>query len=334
MTPEQSEQVVRVSGAHSSAFTGAAVVHRELAQRLPDALPAGVIVENVQQAGHGLARRLFGDRSLSMAAVLVQTSTPMPLITRADVLIPIVYDVRWRWTRGRVDRWYRHADLLQTAARSAHILTISHTVADQLEALRAVPSGGLTVLSLGPGQFQEIQPPQVDDRPPVVLLIGTAPHKRNELAAALLTQIRTVRDEYNVIGVSVSEETKRTLTSSLPTSRLTFLENLNVHELAATYATARSYVALGLSEGFGFPYIEAAHQGCDVIAPMQSVTIELLGDDGVLLSSITPTVSELEGALRSWDRERVARLQHRATQRSWDRATAQVASVVRERLGP
>ena len=328
------QRVVRISGAHSSAFTGAAVVHREIAQRLPSHLPDHVHVDDVQLAGQGIAHRLLGDRSRSRADVLIQTSTPMPMVTRADSLVPIVYDVRWRWSRGRIDRWYRHADLLQTAARSAHMLTISHTVADQIQALRAVPAGGLTVLSLGPGQFQEVEPAPVGERPPVLLLVGAAPHKHNELAAELLCQIPAVRNEYSIVGVSVSDETKRLLSSALPATRLTFLENLSPAELAATYSSARSYVALGLSEGFGFPYIEAAHQGCDVIAPRQSVTIELLGDDGVLLSTTTPTVPELELAINAWDGDRVRRLQRRGTERSWDSAAAQVATIIRNQLGP
>lgn len=322
------QRVVRISGAHSSPFTGAAVVHREVAQRLPNHLPDDIHLDDVQQAGQGLARRLIGDRSRPQADVLLQTSTPMPAVTGADRLIPIIYDVRWRWSRGRVDRWYRHADLLQTAARSSHMLTISHTVADQLQALRAVPTGGLTVLSLGPGQFQEISPAPVGERPPVILLVGAAPHKRNELAAELLCRIPMVRDDYRVIGVSVSDDTKRILSSALPPERREFLENLSVAELAGAVARARSYVALGTSEGFGFPYIEAAHQGCDVIAPRQSITIELLGDDGVLLPTADPDADDLCDALLAWDRDRVSRLQGRATARSWSQTAQQVAHAV------
>ncbi len=318
------ERVVRISGAHSSPHTGAAVVHRELARRLPAELPDGFVVDDVQQADQALYRRVMGDRSRPQADVLIQTSTPMPLVARADALIPIVYDVRWRWTRGRIGRVYRHLDLLQTAERSNHMLTISHTVADQLQALRAVPHGGLTVLSLGPGLFQEVTPAPIEDRPPVILLVGAAPHKRNEMAAELLTRLPEVRDRYSVVGVSVSPATKRTLVGALPSSRLKFLENLSVSELAATYAAARSYLALGTSEGFGFPYIEAAHQGCDVIAPRQSITIELLGDDGLLLPSATPTVADIGDALRSWDRDRVRRLQHRSIQRDWSIAAGQL----------
>lgn len=322
------QRVVRISGAHSSPFTGAAVVHREIATRLPGLLPADVVVDDVQRAGHSITRRLVGIRSAKPADVLVQTSTPMPLVTRAEALIPIVYDVRWRWSRGRVDRWYRNIDLLQTSARSAHMLTISHTVADQLQALRVIPHGGLTVLSLGPGQFQDVEPAATGDRPPVVLLVGAAPHKRNELAAELLTRVPAVRAEYRIVGVSVSDDTKRVLSAALPPTRLTFLENLSVDELADAYAGARSYVALGVSEGFGFPYIEAAHQGCDVIAPKQSITLEVLGDDGVLLPSLTPTVTDLDHALQSWDHDRVQRLQRRATALNWSTTTQQVVDAM------
>lgn len=318
--------VVRIAGNHSGPSTGAAIVHREIAARLPRHLPDDVTVQDVSSAG-GLIRRIVGTPRGGRADVLVTTSTPLPVFAAARYVLPIIYDVRWNWTRSLPGRIYRHADARQTARRASHSFTISHTVADQLRALRFVPDGGITVLRLGPGQFQEIEPVPVDDRRDAIVLVGGAAHKRNEEAATLLAGIPSVRSGMRIIGVSVSDRTIEILREAFPADRLDFRSGLSVEQLAATFAEARAYLALGTSEGFGLPYIEAAHQGCDVIAVEQALTWEILGDDAHLLRS-DPSATELEAALDGWDAERVGRLQRRALARDWDDAAAQIAEQI------
>ena len=256
------------------------------------------------------------------------TSTPLPAFANADHVVPIVFDVRWRWTRSPVGRWYRHADLLQTVRRSSHVLTISHAVADQLAALRCLPSGGYTVLDLGPGQFQGMQATPAGEREPSVVLIGAAPHKRNELAAELLGSIPAFRRDGRVTAISVSDATVEALRRHFRPDQLDIRSGVDRDELAACFAGARAYVALGTSEGFGFAYIEAAHQGCDVIAIRQALTIELFGDDAVLLASRSPTADDLDRALTGWELDRVQALQARALRRDWDVAAEQTADAI------
>ena len=260
-----SDPLVRVIGAHSSPVTGAATVHTQIAGRLQSHLPPGVRLDDVRRSVRGTGR-FVGPRDLARSRVSVTTSTPLPAFANADHVVPIVFDVRWRWTRSPVGRWYRHADLLQTVRRSSHVLTISHAVADQLAALRCLPSGGYTVLDLGPGQFQGMQATPAGEREPSVVLIGAAPHKRNELAAELLGSIPAFRRDGRVTAISVSDATVEALRRHFRPDQLDIRSGVDRDELAACFAGARAYVALGTSEGFGFAYIEAAHQGCDVIA--------------------------------------------------------------------
>lgn len=323
---------VVVSGCHSSPYSGAAVVHRALASRLGRHLSEADLVDDWRLHG-SIGRRLVGTDLVSAADIAITTSTPLP-IRAAAVTLPIVYDIRWRWTRGFVGRSYRAADLHLTARRSGELLTISQTVREQLRALRIDPPRGVTVLELGPGQMDGIEPPAVAEREPSIALIGAAPHKRNELAVALLADIPAVRSEYRIVAISVSSETKRLLQSTFDPAQLSILDGLAPHEMAATLSAVRSYLALTTSEGFGFPYMEAAYMGCDVIAPRQSVTTELLGETGVLLDGDAPTPEQLWVALSAWEADRVTSLQRRATSRSWDRTAEQVATLVRNRLTP
>lgn len=314
--------VVRVAGNHSGPSTGAAIVHREIATRLPRHLPELAVDD--ESTSSGLLRRIIGSPRRERADVLIATSTPLPIRAGARHVLPVVYDVRWNWTRSLPARAYRHVDARQTAHRASHMFTISHTVADQLRALRCVPDGGITVLRLGPGQFQDVAPSPVDDRRDAIVLVGGAAHKRNEEAARLLAGIPSVRTGMRIIGVSVSDQTMEILRGAFPADRLDFRSGLDVEQLAATFAEARAYVALGTSEGFGLPYIEAAHQGCDVIAVEQALTWEIFGHDAYLLPR-DPTTDELESALDAWDAERVGRLQRRALERDWDEAAGQIA---------
>ncbi len=261
--------------------------------------------------------------------VLVSTSTPTPARTGAAYLVPFVYDVRWRWTRGLAARAYRAGDLHATAWRAERIVTISHTVAAQLDAVGISRHCAVSVLDLGPGQVEGATPPAVSARVPTVLLIGGARHKRNEEAAALLVAHPTIVRDWRVLGVSLSPEAEHTLRSGFRSEQLTLDHQVSAEQFESYLAQATTYLALGESEGFGFPYIEAAYMGCDVIAVRQSITQEVLGADAILVGQ-EPTPDEIYAALDSWDEGRVARLQARATRRSWTETAAQLADL----LGP
>jgi glycosyltransferase involved in cell wall biosynthesis len=321
---------VVITGAHASLRTGAAVVHRELSVRLPGHLDGLQIVDDFRER-EPVLRRLAASGS-TPSACCITTSTPLSLRLHTEHLAAFVYDVRWRWTRGVLDRTYRHADLLRTARSAETVFTISHTVAEHLRALRVHEYTNVIVVDLGPGQLQGVAPPQVAEREPTVVLVGSAPHKRNELAAELLGEIHTVAANWRVIGISLSADAEARLRSRIPATHLNLYREATAAQFVDLISSAAVYLALGVSEGFGFPYLEAAYLGTDVIAIRQSLTMELLRDDAILLEGPTPSVSHLAEALDSWDRARVARLQARATTRDWNTGARQVAQAVRSML--
>ena len=294
--------------------------------RLAAHLPDAEVVDDFR-LGEGFARRLWGTERAVSSDVCITTSTPLPIRSAASMM-SIVYDVRWRWTRPLPARAYRDFDLRRTARRCDRVFTISHAVADQLRVLRIDPPAGVTVLRLGPGQFDGLPVRTTADRDRVIVLIGSARHKRNELAASLLVDSALVRRNYRVLAISVSSETATILRSGLRADQLRIIEGVDRASLFELLTSASTYLALGTSEGFGFPYLEAAYAGCDVVMPLQPLATELMGGAACVLESPNPTIGDIDDALERWDLDRVNRLQTMATSRSWDDAARQVASCV------
>jgi len=289
-----------------------------------------IVVPPVQRVGRpSLRTRLLSDIPGDTDA-LVTTSTPLPFDAGRYCLLPIVYDTSWYWYGSAMYKLYRSRDLLRSARRAAEILTISASSQAQIEALtrHQVPT---YAVPMGPGQFEGYDSTPVKDTH-TILLMGKAPHKANELAAHLLGQSRLVQTDFRVIAIWVSTTTANTLREGIPSSHLEIRGAMSRDELAAVFTEADRYIALGYSEGFGFPYVEAAYFGCDVIAPRTALTTEVMGEDGNYLAVRNPSVQALEAAIQSWDPVRVGQMQDSATQRTWKATAESVAQRVRAKF--
>jgi glycosyltransferase involved in cell wall biosynthesis len=279
-----------------------------------------VNVDSLVAEAPGITRRLR--QRVTGADAVVWTSTPLPVRVARDIaLFPVIYDLRWLRTRGPLARVYRAVDLARQIRRCRGILTISETVASQLALFTARP---IRVLPMGPGQFEGYPRPRPRDTKTIVLMGGAA-HKRNELAARMLCASRLVREQYSVVGVRVSDECARILHAGMPPGRVDLHGLVPRDALAEILDRSSTYLSLGTTEGFGFPYVEAAYFGCDVIAPDGPLTREVLGGMGRLLPNSTPTAEELDVALEGWDEPRISALQASTAARSWT-ATAESAA--------
>jgi glycosyltransferase involved in cell wall biosynthesis len=183
---------------------------------------------------------------------------------------------------------------------------------------------------MGPGAFEGYTADEPSNTRTIVL-IGGASHKENERAAELLARSAVVRRGYKVIGVSLSEHAKQTLVAAnLADGQLALFDRPLNDELAAIYREASAFLHLGVSEGFGLPYVEAAYFGCDVVASCTHLTRQIVGPDGILVPPDRFDVHALESALESWEPARVARLQRSAHARSWKELGPIVAKLVAE----
>jgi glycosyltransferase involved in cell wall biosynthesis len=192
-----------------------------------------------------------------------------------------VHDLRWRRTRSKIAAAYRAWDLRRTVRRSDALVCVSETTRRELVEFdpRAIKA---SVQRLGcghvpKGSFQ-------DSSSGLLMLVGGAAHKRNELAAAALA-IAQPAWVYGIIGVGVSERVRATLSKFFPCE---WFQGVSDAQMLALYQRAEYLLMLGTDEGFGLPFVEALAAGCQVIATDHPLAREVVGDAGVLIGPGDP----------------------------------------------
>jgi len=315
-------------------FSGVGVMQRELYPRLE-----GMGIEVIrylprQPTSPGVIERTskvfkgFFKPIPSQADVLLSLTTPFSL--RASLpTVGIVHDLRWARTKSAIGHRYRAWDLKTTVRRSAVLATISERTANDIKAV--FPDADPQVIYPGPGQlgFTSVEGWSDQTKGNDVLLIGLAPHKRNELAAQALG---ILREEWPgvVRGVNVSAKTKEILVAELGAERCEFHTNVSPQELARLYGVSKYTIQLSVEEGFGMPYIEALSAGCIVIAVDQPLTEELLGDAAVLLrDGGAESLAEQLRNLVAPSRERRA---EQAARYSWDSFAEGIAQALEQAI--
>lgn len=213
--------------------------------------------------------------------------SPLPLRIRAAApVVTIVHDLRWQTEKSRVKRAYRAWDQRRVVRLSDRLLCVSRRTYDDLVAFAPEAADKAEVVWLGPGIVPEGS--WTAGVPGRALLLQPAPHKRNELAAAVMAQLPQGLVS-SVRGVNVSEETREICERAFGRDACEWSGRISDEELIEEYRKAEWYVHLGTDEGFGMPYVEAMACGCKVVAVDQPLTQEILGDDtAVLLPDSTP----------------------------------------------
>jgi hypothetical protein len=222
--------------------------------------------------------------------VYLSTVPPLPYGVRAP-LLAVVHDLRWLRTRSKAGATYRAWDLRRTVGHSAALLCVSENTRRDLVAFDMRASGKATVQRLGTGQISDGSFEQSASG--LMMLIGSAAHKRNELAAAALAFARPpwVR---GIIGIGVSEQVRAKLSSVFVCE---WFQDVSDAEMVKLYRRAEFFMMLGTDEGFGIPFVEALAAGCQVIATDHALAREVIGDAGLLIAPGNPV--EVSQQLRS-----------------------------------
>jgi len=208
--------------------------------------------------------------------VYLSTVPPLPFGTKAP-LMTIVCDLRWLRTRSKLGSAYRAWDLRRSIRRSNSILCISqHTLSD-LISFEASAAAKAWYHWLGPGQITVES--FCSSGSGLLLIVGGAPHKRNEHAAAVLVE---ARPEWlrGIIGVGVSDQVRNSLSGAFPCE---WHQTVSDTGLVQLYERADYFMMLGTDEGFGLPFVEALTSGCQVIATDHPLAREIVGSSGILL---------------------------------------------------
>jgi len=273
------------------------------------------------QRARGLAAGMLatprGDAFLSLVS-------PLPLRLPVPTLA-YVHDVRWQRTRGGAARAYRHADFSRTMRQAARVITISEAAAREIAELDPRNAHKVRVVHSGPGQVDGVNfGPKVSGK---MLLIGSDPHKRNELAVqSLLTAMPSWVSA--VVGINLSPTVRALVSGHAAEDMFRFRSNLSRADFVQEMGSAEFYLNFGTDEGFGLPYIEALALGCQVVVIDQPLTRELLADAAIYL--VNGTVRDLAAQLSETvpigqDRRRVV-----AERFSWKSAAQGVMSVLTE----
>jgi len=213
--------------------------------------------------------------------VYLSAVPPLPYGVRAP-LLTVVYDLRWLRTRSKIGATYRAWDLRRTVRHSDALLCISENTRRDLIEFDPRASGKATVQWLGPGLVPEGS--FEDGHSGLLMLVGSAAHKRNEHAAGALAVARPPWVE-RIIGVGVSEQVRETLSKVFPCE---WFESVSDAAMLALYQRAEFFLMLGTDEGFGLPFVEALAAGCQVIATDHLLAREVVGAAGLLVTPGDP----------------------------------------------
>ena len=213
--------------------------------------------------------------------VYLSAVSPLPYGVRAP-LLAVVHDLRWLRTRSKIGATYRAWDLRRTVRVSDAVLCVSENTRRELIEFDPRAADKATVQRLGPGRVPEKSFKQSNSG--LMMLVGSAAHKRNELAAAALAFAPPpwIR---GIIGVGVSEQVRHKLANVFCCQ---WFYDISDEEMLALYQRAEFFLMLGTDEGFGLPFVEALATGCQVIATDHSLAREVVGDAGLLIASGNP----------------------------------------------
>lgn len=249
--------------------------------------------------------------------------------------------------RHRLAYPVRHAAMLRTlraaVSRSAALITSTAYVRDEvIRRFDGVDAAKTTVTPYGVPLALAAGPPPPPT--PVVptdtylLYVGNCyPYKNVGAAVDALVRLAPSHPHLRLVVVAARDEfAERVVTRAERAgvgARVTVTGFVEDRDLAALYANAALFVFPSLSEGYGFPGLEAMAHGVPVVAARATCLPETYGDAAAWFDPRDP--ADLARTIRATlddDRERarlVAAGRERVADLSWDRTAAATLDVYR-----
>jgi alpha-1,3-rhamnosyl/mannosyltransferase len=164
---------------------------------------------------------------------------------------------------------------------------------------------------------------------PYVLMVGPYGPRKN--FPAMLESISRSQNQPKGLSVVVTGRPAKTTRTPLPVIHTGFVGD---EELAALYSGAEFLFYASLSEGFGFPVLEAMACGCAVLTSRGTVLEELAGGSAALAppGDVEAMTAACEGLLSDPDhrRHRTEEGLRRAQLFDWDQTAAATADAWRQ----
>ncbi len=166
--------------------------------------------------------------------------------------------------------------------RLAHVLTVSHSSAREIERYFRVPAKNISVVYNGTDtrRFRPLDRPKETD----LIFVGRTEDRKKGIRYLLHALARTPRAiMLKIVDGRIPDNglVPRTLRELGIEDRVMLVRRmLSVDELVAEYATARIAVVPSLFEGFGFPASEGMACGLPVVATAAGALPEVVGTSG------------------------------------------------------
>jgi glycosyltransferase involved in cell wall biosynthesis len=225
-----------------------------------------------------------------------QMSSYEPLDPRVPVLLTVhdltfIHKAPQERRMSEIER--KRADTQRRVDRATAIAVDSQFVADDLRRELAIGGRPIHVIPLGLAaapQASTMRPAFLTDNRPFVLSVGNAlPHKNFHV---LLDLIELLPDHTLVIAGSMQGEYGDSLRRQVARRRLdgtvVMPGEVNDGDRQWLYERCAAFVFPSLSEGFGFPVLEAMHAGRPVFVSRRTSLPEIAGEHGFYFDSFAP----------------------------------------------
>lgn len=289
--------------------------------------------EGLQRWLRPLGRHLPGIERPSLWHVTNQMSRYLPLDDRVPVVLTI-HDLNFLHTDTepqRSDRVHRKLDDIQRRVdRAAAIVTDSQYVADDLAEHVDLAGTPVYVVPLGltpPPTAATHRPPWLPDGPFAFSVGNFLPHKNFHVLVGLAERLPGLR--LVIAGKKATpygEQVEQQIQKRGLGERVILPGMVSDADRQWLYEHCEIFLFPSLTEGFGFPVLEAMQCGKPVVMSRRTSLPEIAGDRGFFFESYEPKAmaSVMENALHAFatDPQAANRCRQHAAGFSW-RATAE-----------
>lgn len=269
---------------------------------------------------------------------------PLPAGPKAVVNIHDCCFFKCPETMEPKNRAYLLKKIQGTVKRADHILTISETIAQEIQEEFGISEDRVTATLLGaPPALQPPPDAEIPERVralgidgPFLLHVGTLePRKNHQFLFKVFEQLTSFDGSLVLCGMKgwQVEPILEAMENSPRRDRILHLDYVSDEDLASLYQRAEALLFPSLYEGFGLPPIEAMRQGCPVICSNGGSLPEVVGDAGLVLPLEDPSqwADAIETLLGDPDRRaKLLNAGHaRASRFSWRKCAEETWDVYR-----